>query len=121
MPLRIPAKPDFPDGHHSEKKVWDALSSQLPDEAVLFHGQRFQERKREYEADLIVAVPGAGWAVIEVKGGDVRRQDGEWQQRQQGVLKRVDRAATPPRPVARGRRPLTRRPPGGAAGPRRPG
>lgn len=70
MPRRIPAKPDVPEGHYAEKKVWDALSEQLPDEAVLSHGQRFQERRQEYEADLIVAVPGAGWAghVLGFKG-----------------------------------------------------
>ena len=32
----------------------------------------------EYEADLIVAWPGPGIAVIEVKGGQVSRRYGQW-------------------------------------------
>lgn len=60
------------------------LERPVPDEAVLLHSLRLQERQLEYEADLVVLFPGAGWAVIEVKGGDVRRQDGVWEQRHQG-------------------------------------
>lgn len=33
---------------------------------------------------------GAGWAVIEVKGGDVRRHEGAWEQRQKGLWRRID-------------------------------
>ncbi len=92
MPRCYPADPVFRDGGRAERVLWEALRDQLPDDAVLFHGRRFQERRQEYEADLIVAVPGAGWAVIEVKGGDVRHEDGVWQQHQQGVWQTVDPA-----------------------------
>jgi Nuclease-related domain len=49
-------------------------------------------RRNEYEADLVVLFPGAGWAVIEVKVGDVRRREGVWEQRQEGVWRRIDPA-----------------------------
>jgi len=57
---------------------------------VLFHSLRLQEGRHEYEADLVVLMPGAGWVVIEVKGGDVRRQEGVWEQRQEGHWRRID-------------------------------
>jgi len=93
MPILIPVHPIFGDGERAERAVWEALRDQLPDDAVLFHGLRLQERRHEYEADLVVLIPGAGWAVIEVKGGDVRRQDGVWEQRQQGNWRRIDPVA----------------------------
>ena len=90
MPRLVPTEPDFFEALRAERTVWTSLRTQLADEAVLFHGQRFQERALEAEADLIVAIPGAGWAVIEVKGGDVRREQGQWEQRQKGVWTRID-------------------------------
>ncbi len=90
MPILVPAHPLFGEGVRAERAVWEVLRDQLPDEAVLFHGLRVQERQNEYEADIVVLIPGAGWAVIEVKGGDVRRLDGVWQQRQKGVWRTID-------------------------------
>ena len=90
MPRLVPPEPVFTEGLRAERTVWDALRAQLPDDAVLFHGQRFQERTLEAEADLIVAIPGAGWAVVEVKGGGVRRADGQWEQKHQGTWMRID-------------------------------
>lgn len=90
MPILVPVHPLFGDGGRAERAVWEVLCGQLPDEAVLFHGLRLQERQHEYEADLVVLLPGAGWAVIEVKGGDVRREEGVWEQRQQGYWRRID-------------------------------
>jgi Nuclease-related domain/UvrD-like helicase C-terminal domain len=90
MAKLVPARPLFGDGERAERAVWEALRDQLPDDAVLFHGLRLQDRRHEYEADLVVLLPGAGWAVIEVKGGDVRRQEGVWEQRQQGLWNRID-------------------------------
>ena len=90
MPILVPVRPIFGDGGRAERAVWEALRDQLPDGAVLFHGLRLQERQHEYEADLVVLLPGVGWAVIEVKGGDVRRYQGDWEQRQQGVWNRID-------------------------------
>ena len=90
MPILVPALPLFGEGVRAERAVWEVLRDQLPDEAVLFHSLRVQERQNEYEADIVVLIPGAGWAVIEVKGGDVRRRDGVWQQRQKGVWQPID-------------------------------
>jgi len=90
MPILVPSHPLFGDGGRAERAVWEVLRDQLPDDAVLFHSLRLQDRQREYEADLVVLLPGVGWAVIEVKGGDVRRQDGVWEQRQQGVWRQID-------------------------------
>jgi len=92
MPILVPVDPHFGDGGRAERAVWEVLRDQLPDEAVLFHSLRLQERQHEYEADLVVLLPGAGWAVIEVKGGDVRRQEGVWEQRQEGHWRWIDPA-----------------------------
>lgn len=90
MPILVPVQPFFGEGGRAERAVWEDLRDQLPDEAVLLHSLRLQERQNEYEADLVVLMPGAGWVVIEVKGGDVRRQEGVWEQRQQGHWRRID-------------------------------
>jgi Nuclease-related domain/UvrD-like helicase C-terminal domain len=90
VPTLVPVDPLFGDGGRAERAVWEALRDQLPDDAVLFHSLRLQERQHEYEVDIVVLFPGAGWAVIEVKGGDVRRREGVWEQRQEGLWKRVD-------------------------------
>jgi Nuclease-related domain/UvrD-like helicase C-terminal domain len=60
--------------------VWEALRDQLPALAALFHSVGLLEGGREYEADLVVAWPGVGIAVIEVKGGRVTREAGQWWQ-----------------------------------------
>lgn len=44
------------------------MREQLPDDAVLLDNLRFTDRKGDLEADLVVAIPGAGVAVLEVKG-----------------------------------------------------
>src|SRR3954447_4455516 len=75
---RFPESPVF--ASHAEQLFADALQENLPDDAVLFCGQRFSDRKQDREADLIVAWPGVGVAVVEVKGGSVYLQDGEWRQ-----------------------------------------
>ena len=89
MPILVPTHPLFGEGVRAERAVWEVLRDQLPDEAVLFHSLRVQERQNEYEADIVVLIAGAGWAVIEVKGGLVRRVDGAWEQRQEGVWQAI--------------------------------
>src|SRR4051794_17917237 len=71
------------------------LQEQLPDDAVLFCNLRFSDGSRDREADLIVAWPDVGVAVVEVKGGSVSLVRGEWRQRQDGVdsvIQPVDQA-----------------------------
>lgn len=62
-----PPAPEFE--HPTVEAVWAALRDQLPDDAVPLANLRFTGRKGDLEADLVVSIPGAGVAVLEVKGG----------------------------------------------------
>jgi hypothetical protein len=79
-PQLIPEQPSFGESGRAERTVWEALRDQLPGEAVLFHSLSLKERTQDYEADLLVGWPGVGLAVIEVKGGLVSRERGQWYQ-----------------------------------------
>src|SRR4051795_2099524 len=74
----FPAAQDFE--HPTERAVWDALVKGLPDGAAIFANRTFTDRKGDCEADLIVAIPAAGIAVIEVKGGRVSHDGTTWLQ-----------------------------------------
>ncbi len=69
MPRLLPPSPEWVDGRHGERAVWEALRDQLPDDVALLHSVWLVEEDREYEADLVVAWPGVGTCVVEVKGG----------------------------------------------------
>lgn len=69
-PHLLPEEPDFAPDNGAERRVWDALREQLPDEALLFSGVGIQDGRGEHEIDRLVAWPGIGLAAIEVKGGD---------------------------------------------------
>ncbi|RFU21149.1 nuclease-related domain-containing DEAD/DEAH box helicase [Geodermatophilus marinus] len=79
----------FPDdpafGSAAEQLFVQILREQLPDDAVLFCNQRFSDGGEDREADVVVAWPGVGIAVVEVKGGSVSLQRGEWRQVGDGV------------------------------------
>jgi hypothetical protein len=77
-PRCFPVEPEFE--HHTERAVWDALVEQLPDDAALLANMRFTNRKGDLEADLIIALPDAGLAVLEVKGGQVGYDGQTWRQ-----------------------------------------
>ena len=74
----FPADPDFES--EAERQFYAALVDQLPSNAVVFPGLRLTDHKEDREADLVVAVPDVGIAVIEVKGGQVAYADGRWTQ-----------------------------------------
>lgn len=76
-----PESPVFPaaDGD-AERTVWSHLRGQLPDDAALFWRVNLLDGHREREIDLLVAWPGVGLAVLEVKGGHVGHRDGRWWQ-----------------------------------------
>jgi hypothetical protein len=74
-PRCYPPEPEFGPDRRAEWQVWKVLRDQLPDDAALLHSVPLIERATEYEADLVVAWPGVGVAVIEVKGGQVSRRD----------------------------------------------
>lgn len=78
-----PDQPQF--ANDSERLFVRTLQGQLPDDAVVFCNTRFSDWSQDREADVIVAWPGVGVAVVEVKGGSVSLDRGEWRQRQDGV------------------------------------
>lgn len=84
----LPEEPGFQSA--AEQVVWRALKRQLPDESVLFHGLRFSDRRHDREADIVVAVPGTGTAVLEVKGGHVTLEGGRWVQVGRGLVRPID-------------------------------
>jgi hypothetical protein len=73
--------PEFPkrDFRRGEQAVWEDLDAQLPGDAAVFYSVRLPEGTHEREIDYVVAWPGEGIAVLEVKGGTVTRDDdGRW-------------------------------------------
>lgn len=89
MPRCFPDAPDFVDGRTAEQCTWQALRDQLPPEAALFHSVALLERDREQEIDLLVAWPGVGLAVLEVKGGHVTRDAQGWWQESAGQRRQI--------------------------------
>ncbi len=63
----------------SEMKVFAALRDGLPEDFVVFHGQRinttrsdrYHQRPEEQEIDFIIFHPYRGYLVLEVKGGGI--------------------------------------------------
>lgn len=89
----IPQEPIYV--NFSERLFAEKLREQLPDDAVMFVNQRFTGPAGDVEADVIVAWPGFGMMVIEVKGGSVFLQDQQWRQVWQhgSTTKRIDPVA----------------------------
>ncbi len=65
----------------SETRVWLALQK-LPDLWRVFHGVNWHSgengRSRDGEADFVLVHPIHGMVVVEVKGGDIEVENGEW-------------------------------------------
>ncbi len=89
-PHLIPPRPDL--RSKAERVVWQALRSQLPADALLAANVDLQTHHDRYEADLVVGLPGLGFAVIEVKGGHVQYADGSWQQATSDGMRTIDPA-----------------------------
>jgi hypothetical protein len=83
----FPEEPTFASA--SERLFVESLQQQLPDNGALFCNVRFSDRSQDREADVIVAWPGIGVAVVEVKGGSVSLQRGEWRQVGDGVDREI--------------------------------
>lgn len=85
----IPERPVFQT--ESERQVWEALRSTLQDGEVLIHSLRFSDGQAgDVEIDLMLLSPQRGVAVIEVKGGHVSYQDGQWTTRNgNGGVRRI--------------------------------
>jgi hypothetical protein len=74
----------------SEREVGDALRAQLLSGELLLEGVRITDPKNgDIEADYIVLFPDAGAAVIEVKGGEVTYDNGEWTTRRKNYTRRI--------------------------------
>src|SRR4051794_26914845 len=76
----IPEEPEFGEGQSAEKAVWEKLRSCLPDDVVLAHSVQVRNGRAEHEIDLLVLWPAVGLAAIEVKGGLVSINEGQWYQ-----------------------------------------
>jgi hypothetical protein len=82
LPLGLfPVKEWRPTSSEAEKKVYDALKSDLPKGWVAWHSLKVRTDKGyEGEGDFIIAVPHRGLLVLEVKGGNIEVNDGQWTQ-----------------------------------------
>jgi hypothetical protein len=70
-----------PTSSAAEHKLWHALSAQLPEGWVAWHSLRVRAPQGlDGEGDFVLAVPGRGAFVLEVKGGNVEVRDGRWWQ-----------------------------------------
>ncbi|MGW9413088.1 NERD domain-containing protein [Arthrobacter cupressi] len=76
----IPEEPEFTDGHAAERSVWERLKASLPDDVVLAHSVQVRDGRAEHEIDVLVLWPGVGMAAMEVKGGKVSVDHGQWHQ-----------------------------------------
>jgi len=78
----FPALDDIDDGvPQSERIVLHALSKALSDEYYVYHSVSFIEKKqniKEGEADLIIFHKKQGLLILEVKGGGISIENGQW-------------------------------------------
>jgi len=83
MARMIPVDPDS-DTPRSEREVFAVLEEGLPEDWIVIHSRRFflpasANRKREEgEVDFLVLDPRRGFIALEVKGGDVGRDQDGW-------------------------------------------
>jgi hypothetical protein len=87
-PRCVPERPDF--RSPAQELVWKALRGRLRDVDLLMANVRLTGEHGDWEVDLIVGMPDAGFAVIEVKGGRVWRADGSWWQRTPHGTRAID-------------------------------
>lgn len=87
-PMLWPEAPKFASG--AEQRVWTALHEQLGENDLLIANQRFTDHERDYELDIAVVFDGLGVVVLEVKGGKVWVENGQWFQELPEGTKRRD-------------------------------
>ncbi len=89
MPARcLPERPQF--RSPAEKAAFHAVARKLGDHDILLANVAFTGFDGDWEVDLVVGMPGAGVAAIEVKGGYVWRADGAWWQRTPQGARQLD-------------------------------
>ncbi len=87
----LPRQPDA-DAPMSEQQVFEAFREGLPEDWVVLHSRRFLlpavngRRPQEGEIDFLVLDPARGLLAIEVKGGEVQCQGGEWTSTENGRI-----------------------------------
>src|SRR5690242_18537832 len=67
----------------AERKVFDAVRDQLPDDWTVFHSasvifKDHAEGARDDEGDFVLCHPERGIVCLEVKGGGLECRHGEW-------------------------------------------
>jgi len=81
---------------HAEVAVYEALRTQIPTGWTAWHSLRLRSaRNGEGEGDFVIAAPGRGLLVLEVKGGRIELAGGHW-------LQNGERLARAPRQQAVG-------------------
>src|SRR5262245_40596631 len=90
MARMIPANPPTFHGSQGEERIFRALRA-LPDEVIVIHSLRWLHPgnvraltsglRAQGEGDFVLFDPAHGIMVVEVKGGDVWCEGGEWRQR----------------------------------------
>lgn len=73
-----PRKEPRPTESQAERKLWAALHDQLPEGWVAWHAMQTSRPGKDAEGDFVIAVPGRGLLVVEVKGGIIEIRDGRW-------------------------------------------
>lgn len=76
----IPEEPEFEDGQSAERAAWERLRASLPEDVMLAHSVQVRHGRAECEIDILVLWTGVGLAAIEVKGGQVSIDGGQWYQ-----------------------------------------
>jgi len=86
----------------AERAVFDALRRQLPKGWYAWHSLAVRTADGdESEADFIIAAPGRGLLVLEVKGGQIQVNDGRWLQNGRPIERPLDQAFRAARTIAR--------------------
>lgn len=84
-----PERPEFQ--NDAERRVWEGFRSQLRACDILLHGVAFSGYDGDWEVDLVVLMP-EGFATVEVKGGQVRFEGGEYVQLAHDARRRLNLA-----------------------------
>ena len=75
----------------SEQRIRALIQGQLAAEEILLEGVRFSDpRHGDVEVDFLILIPGAGIAVIEVKGGEISVAKGQWRTKYGNVTRRIN-------------------------------
>lgn len=85
MAKMIPSEPGYFTESYGEKQIFEVLKS-LPDRYIVFHSLHWSQIHKEKahgkvfwgESDFTIYDPLYGILFIEVKGGGISRQNGEW-------------------------------------------